>query len=261
MNVTKRNALTLKGKEGNKLLVLAHGYGCSQKMWDELIPYLEKDYQLLLFDHVGSGNSDTGAYDKSKYSSLNGYAQDVLEIIDHLGIKDVNFIGHSVGAMIALLAAEMRPEVFKNLILIAPSPCYINKEEYIGGFTSEVIDQLVNSLNQNFEEWAKAMGPILTGQDDVQSEKLVKSFCSIKPDIAKHFAMVTFTSDHRDVLPKINVPTHILQCKADNIAPENVGQYMAEKIKSSKYYRLNAIGHCPHLTHPEEVAEIIRKTV
>lgn len=260
MNITKRNAITLKG-QGDKLLVLAHGYGCSQKMWEELSPYLEKDYQLLLFDHVGSGNSDTGAYDKAKYSTLTGYATDLLEIIDHLGIKDVNFVGHSVSATVGLLAAQLKPELFRNLILVAPTPCFINKDDYVGGFTSEVIENLVQSLNANFEEWARAIAPVLSGMNDVQSENLAASFCSNRPDIAKHFAMVTFTSDHRDVLPLVSTNCHILQCKADNIAPEHVGRYMAEKLKNSKYYRLDAIGHCPHLTHPEEVAQIIRKIV
>ncbi len=260
MNIVKRNAVKIIGK-GDKLLVLAHGYGCSQKMWDELIPYLVDEYKLLLFDHVGSGESDVGEYNKTKYSSLMGYATDLLEIIEHFEIEDICFVGHSVSASIGLIAAQLRPEIFSRLILVSPSPCFINKEGYEGGFEASTIEAIIQNLNANFDDWARTIAPVLTGQNDTQSDKLIQSFCSTKPEIAKHFAHVTFTSDCREILPSIKPQTHILQCLRDNLAPVSVGQFMATKIKDSHYHSIDASGHCPHLTHPQEVAKIIRSVV
>lgn len=258
MNIVKRNSLTLRGN-GDKILVLAHGYGCSQKMWDEMSSFLEKDYRLILFDHVGSGSSDSGAYDKIKYATLEGYAHDLLEIIEHLKLENVFFVGHSVSATIGMLASNILPDVFRHLVLVSPSPCFINKENYHGGFEPNTIESIIQSLYSNFDEWAQTIAPILTGMNDVQSSKLIASFCSTKPDVAKHFAMVTFTSDHRDLLPMIRTKTHIVQCLRDNLVPTSVGKFMNQMIKNSEYYELDASGHCPHLTHPHEVAGIIKK--
>lgn len=260
MNIVKRNAVNVIGK-GSKTLVLAHGYGCSQKMWDEMSPLLQEDYQILLFDHVGSGHSDVGSYDKTKYSTLRGYAEDLLEIVDFFKLEDVFFVGHSVSASIGLIASTINPTAFKKLILVSPSPCFINKHGYRGGFEASDIEAIIQGLNSNFNEWARTIAPVLTGMNDQQSGKLIESFCSTKPDIAKHFAMVTFTSDHRDILPLIKTEAHIIQCSRDNLAPVYVGEYMAKNIQKSVYHILDAGGHCPHLTHPSEVAKIIKTVI
>ncbi len=260
MNIIKRNNVNLLGT-GEEVLMLSHGYGCSQEMWGLVAPELQKTRRLVLFDHMGSGASQAAYYDKVKYGSLDGYAQDVVEIIEELGIGPVTFVGHSVSAMIGVSAAIKRPDLFKALVLVTPSPCYVNSDDYVGGFTSEAIEGLIRSLESNYAGWAEAMAPVLTGNDPDQGKVLAASFCQIRPDIAKHFARVTFTSDSRSDLPKLNLPALILQCTDDVIAPELVGAYVHRQIKGSRFVKLASNGHCPHLTAPMEFVEVLRKNL
>ncbi len=257
MNIIKRNNVNLLGS-GDEVLMLSHGYGCSQEMWRLVSPELEKTHRLVLFDHMGSGASEAAYYDKGKYGSLAGYADDVIEVIEDLGIGPVTFVGHSVSAMIGVSAAVKRPDLFKALILVTPSPCYVNSGDYVGGFTSEAIEGLIRSLESNYAGWAEAIAPVLTGNDPQQGKMIATSFCQIRPDIAKHFARVTFTSDSRSELPKLDLPTLILQCKDDVIAPEVVGDYVHRQIKGSHFVKLASNGHCPHLTAPTEFVEVLR---
>ncbi len=257
MNIITRNNVKISGA-GEEVLMLSHGYGCSQKMWSLVLPELEKTHRVVLFDHIGSGASEVAYYDKVKYGSLNGYAEDVIEVIQELGIGPVTFVGHSVSAMIGVSAANKRPDLFRGLVLVTPSPCYVNTGDYVGGFTRDAIEGLIHSLEANFAEWARAIAPVLTGNDSQQGQVLAESFCQIRPDIAKHFARVTFTSDSRSELPKIDLPVLILQCTDDVIAPEGVGSYVHRQIKGSRLVKLMCTGHCPHLTAPKEFVEALR---
>jgi sigma-B regulation protein RsbQ len=260
MNVIKRHNVKIIGS-GERTLVFLHGYGCSQKMWERITPSLDKDFKIILLDLVGSGESETALYDKAKYDSLEGHAGDIIEVLDQLEMGKVTLVGHSVSAVISLLAAIKRPDAFEQLVLVAPSPCYINQENYLGGFGRETIEELIRSLESNFTGWASAIAPVLTGNDPEQGKVIAESFCHTKPHIAKHFARVTFTSDHRSDLPKVRVPSIILQCSDDVIAPEAVGEYMQQHLRDSKLIRLKANGHCPHLTHPDEVVEVLHSVL
>jgi sigma-B regulation protein RsbQ len=259
MDIITRNNIKLKGR-GEKAIIFSHGYGCNQNMWRLITPAFENDYQIVLLDLVGSGNSDTSAYDKIKYSSLEGYADDLVEVCQKLDLSQSIFVGHSVSSMIGILAANKDPSLFEKLILIGPSPCYINNGEYIGGFTRDTIDGLIRSLQSNYSDWAKAMAPVIMGnlnQPELGAE-LTQSFCQTGPEVAKHFAQVTFQSDNRRDLTKVQVPTLILQCSEDPIAPEVVGRYVHQHIKGSKFTLLKATGHCPHLSAPEETVAAIK---
>lgn len=256
--ITKRNNVKIFGK-GTQAIVFAHGYGCDQKMWRFITPAFEKDYRIILFDHVGSGNSDQSAYDFEKYSSLKGYAEDLNEILDSLDLQKAIFVGHSVSSMIGVLAAADRPELYEKLILIGPSPCYINDNEYFGGFSDEDIDELIATLESNYLGWSSFITPVIIGNPELPeySEELKNSFCAMNPDIAKHFAKVTFLGDNREDLSRVSTSTLIIQCHPDVIAPVRVGEFVHKKIPNSKYVLLNSPGHCPHLTAPDQVISSI----
>lgn len=241
-------------------MLFAHGFGCDQHMWRYITPAFERLFKIVLFDYVGHGMSDSTAYNAQKYSSLKGYADDILEICKALSIKEAIFVGHSVSAMIGALAAIQQPDYFQKIVMVGPSPCYINKGDYYGGFTKEDIESLLNSLDSNYLGWSSAIAPVIMGNADRPQlgEELTNSFCRTNPEIAKQFAEVTFLSDNRDDLLKLTIPTLILQCSEDVIAPVEVGQFVAKQIVLAKLVVLEATGHCPHLSAPEETIAAIK---
>ena len=253
MSVLQRNNVTLSG-EGGQPMIFAHGYGCDHNMWRLITPAFSRDYRLVLFDHVGSGRSDLGAYDRVKYSSLQGYADDVLEICDALDIARGIFVGHSVSAMIGVLAAIKEPERFDRLVLIGPSPRYINDDDYVGGFTAEDIQELLQFQDSNYLGWSRTLAPVIMGNPDRPelTAELENSFCRTDPEIAKQFAAVTFLSDNRADLPKVTTPSLILQCREDAIAPPAVGEYVHRHLPESELVVMDSTGHCPHLSAPDE---------
>jgi len=232
-------------------------------MWRHVAPAFEDRYRTVLFDHVGAGGSDLRAYDPAKYSDLSGYADDVVEIGNELGLKDAVFVGHSVSAMIGLLASLKAPGMFRSLIMVGPSPRYIDDDGYIGGFTEKQIDELLEFLADNHMGWSAAMAPVIMGNADRPElgEELTNSFCRTDPDIAKEFARVTFNSDNRADLGKVTIPTLILQCSEDIIAPLAVGEYMRKQMPNSELVILKATGHCPNLSAPDEVISAMRSFV
>lgn len=242
-------------------MLFAHGFGCDQHMWRYITPAFEEEYQIVLFDYVGSGKSDINSYNKERYSSLEGYAQDVLDICEELKLKDVIFVGHSVSSMIGLLAAIRRPEYFGQLVMVGPSPCYINDNSYIGGFERQDIEGLLETMEKNYIGWSNFMAPNIMGNKErpALSEELAESFCSTDPVIARQFAEATFFSDNRNDLSKVRVPSLILQCSEDIIAPKEVGDYLANKLKNSTLYVMNATGHCPHMSAPDETIALMRQ--
>ncbi|MGW6735440.1 alpha/beta fold hydrolase [Streptomyces sp. NPDC055013] len=265
MTVRSRNQVTVSGRTGGPVVVLAHGFGCDQNMWRLVVPLLERHFTVVLFDHVGAGRSDLSAWSEERYSTLEGYAEDVLEICHDLALGPVTFVGHSVSAMMGVLAAAREPDAFTGLVLLAPSPCFIDDPGagYRGGFSAEDIDELLGSLEANYLGWSGAMAPVIMGNPDRPelSEELTNSFCRTDPDIARVFARVTFLSDNRDDLAKVTVPTLVAQCSSDAIAPPEVGAFVQSQIAGSRLVTLNATGHCPQLAAPEETAAAITEFV
>ena len=241
-------------------MMFAHGFGCDQNMWRHVAPAFAEAYRIVLFDQVGAGDSDHAAYNRAKYGSLHGYADDVLEICRELELHDVIFIGHSVSAMIGVLAAVEEPERFAKLVLVGPSPRYIDDDDYVGGFTREDIEGLLESLDSNYLGWSAAMAPAIVGaaQPDELKEELTNSFCRTDPEIAKHFARVTFLSDNRADLADVVTPALVLQCSDDVIAPHAVGEYVHRQIRGSELVLMEATGHCPNLSAPEETVAAIQ---
>lgn len=236
-------------------MMFAHGFGCDQHMWRFVTPAFEEDYRLVLFDYVGSGRSDPKAYNPERYADLNGYADDILEICDALDLEDVILVGHSVSCMIGLLAALRRPERFGALIFVGPSPCYIDEPpDYVGGFARGDIEELLATMEKNYLGWANYLAPVIMQNPDRPElgEELAESFCSTDPQFARQFAEVTFFSDNRDDLPKLTTPTLVLQCSDDVIAPQEVGRYVHANTPGSTLRILEATGHCPHMSAPEE---------
>ena len=241
-------------------MLFAHGFGCDQGMWRYVAPAFTPDYKVVLFDHVGAGGSDTSAYSRGKYSTLAGYADDVIAICDELDLRDTVFVGHSVSSMIGMLAAIKRPERFARVVMVAPSPRYIDDGEYVGGFSQQDIDGLLELLDSNYMAWASMLGPTIMGNEDRPelAEELTDSFCRSDPTIARQFARVTFTSDNRADVPKLKQPALVLQCSQDAVAPEPVGQYLHRHLPDSRLVKLKATGHCPNLSAPDETIAAIR---
>ena len=241
-------------------MMFAHGFGCDQNMWRHVWPAFPDRFRIVLFDHVGAGGSDLRAYNSEKYSSLAGYADDIVEIGNELGLKDAVFVGHSVSAMIGLLASLKAPGMFRSLVMVGPSPRYIDDDYYVGGFKEQQIAELLAFLADNHMGWSTAMAPAIMGNPNRPElgEELTNSFCRTDPDIAKEFARVTFNSDNRADLGKVTIPTLILQCSEDVIAPLAVGDYMHKQMPNSKLVVLKATGHCPNLSAPEEVISAMR---
>jgi sigma-B regulation protein RsbQ len=259
LSVVTRNNIRIAG-HGEKAIVFAHGFGCDQNMWRFVEPEFADGFKTVLFDHVGAGGSNLSAYDPVKYSTLEGYADDLIEIVRELEVKDAIFVGHSVSAMIGVVASLKAPGLIGKLVLVGPSPRYIDDGEYKGGFTEDQISELLDFMASNHMGWSEAMAPTIMGNRDRPElgEELTNSFCRTDPAIAKDFARVTFTSDNRTDLNQIKVPTLILQCSEDIIAPIEVGEYVARQIPGSELVYLKATGHCPNLSAPAEVVTAIR---
>ena len=244
-------------------MVFAHGFGCDQHVWRHVAPRFEDQFRVVLYDHVGAGESDPQAYDPERYGSLSGYADDLLRICRELDLRDVIFVGHSVSAMIGVLAAIEDPGRFAKLVLVGPSPRYINDGDYVGGFDEEDILELLDALESNYLGWSSAMAPVIMGNGDRPElgEELTASFCKTDPDIARRFARVTFLSDNRSDLVRVVTPTLVLQCREDAIAPVSVGEFVRDRVRGSSYVLLDATGHCPNLSAPDATAAAISSFV
>ena len=258
-DVIRRNNLRVSGR-GGRPMVFAHGFGCDQNMWRLVAPAFEASHQVILFDHVGAGQSDTSAYDRAKYGTLDGYATDVLELCAELNLSDVIFVGHSVSAMIGVLAAKREPTRFAGIVLVGPSPRYIDDAGYVGGFSREDIEGLLSALDSNYLGWSSSMAPVIMGNTDRPElgEELTNSFCRTDPEIAAHFARVTFLSDNRKDLSSVRTPALVLQCSDDVIAPYAVGEFVHRNLAGSQLVVMEATGHCPNLSAPEETIGAIK---
>ncbi|MEU1465407.1 alpha/beta hydrolase [Streptomyces sp. NPDC005727] len=259
MDIRRRNHVTVTGPAAAPALILAHGFGCDQNMWRLVVPALAERYRVVLFDYVGSGGSDLSAWNEARYSALDGYAQDVVEVCEELDLDRAVFVGHSVSAMAGVLAARTAPERIGALVMVAPSPRYIDDEGYRGGFDADDIDELLASLESNYLGWSTTMAPVIMGNPERPElgQELTNSFCATDPDIARVFARTTFLSDSRDDLKTVTVPTLILECAEDVIAPREVGAYVHAAIPASRLVTLDATGHCPQLSAPEATAAAI----
>ncbi|MFF7239948.1 alpha/beta fold hydrolase [Streptomyces collinus] len=261
MDVRSRNRVRVSGRPGGPVVMLAHGFGCDQNLWRLVVPALEREFTVVLFDHVGAGGSDLSAWSEDRYSSLGGYVDDVLEICRELDLGPLTFVGHSVSATMGVLAAARHPEYFAGLVLLAPSPCFIDDPAtgYRGGFSAEDIEELLQSLDANYLGWSGAMAPVIMGNPERPElgQELINSFCATDPDIARVFARVTFLSDNRTDLAQVAVPTLVAQCSSDAIAPPEVGAFVQARIRGSRLITLSATGHCPQLSAPEETAQAI----
>ncbi|MFD4874418.1 alpha/beta fold hydrolase [Streptomyces sp. NPDC058420] len=261
MDIGHRNNVTITGNPEGRTVVLAHGFGCDQNMWRLTVPALASEYQVVLFDYVGAGRSDLSAFSEARYSSLEGYAQDVEEICEALDLRDAVFVGHSVSAMIGVLAAARVPERIGALVMVAPSPRYIDDDGYHGGFSAEDIDELLASLDSNYLGWSAAMAPVIMGNAERPElgEELGKSFCATDPEMASVFARTTFLSDSRAELKSVQVPTLVLESSQDAIAPREVGAFVHQAVPGSTLVTLEATGHCPHLSAPEATNQAITR--
>ena len=259
MDPIRRNAPNVTGRPDGQPIVFAHGFGCDSNMWRLIAPRYERDFKVVTFDHVGHGRSDPDAFDADRYSSLQGYATDVLELCDALELTDMIFVGHSVSAMIGGLAFVREPELFERLVMVGPSPRYIDDLGYVGGFAEADVVEMLDSLDSNYLGWSSTMAPVIIGNPDRPElgAELTASFCRTDPTVAKQFARVTFLSDNRDDLSKVSVPTLVLQCRSDVIAPVAVGEYVRDHLPNATYRLLDATGHCPNLSAPDDTAAAI----
>jgi sigma-B regulation protein RsbQ len=259
MGVVERHHLTESGDPDGQPMLFAHGFGCDQNMWRLVAPRFEERFRVVLFDYVGAGRSDLSAYDPERYTHLGAYADDVLEICRELDLRDVVFVGHSVSSMIGLLAAAREPSRFDKLVMVGPSPRYLDDDGYVGGFSKSDIDGMLAALESNYLGWSSAMAPAIVGNPDRPElgEELTESFCRTDPAIARQFAEVTFLSDNRVDLATVKVPTLVLQCTQDVIAPVEVGEYVRDAMPAAELVLLDATGHCPHLSAPDATAEAI----
>lgn len=261
MNVLTRNNVHERGNAAGQPMLFAHGFGCDQNMWRYVTPAFENDYRVVLFDYVGSGKSDLSAYDEQRYATLDGYAGDVLDVCEALDLRDVIFVGHSVSSMVGVLAAKRAPERFEKLVMVGPSPRYINDDGYVGGFERADIEGLLDLMDRNYIGWASFLAPVVMKNDDHPelAQELQESFCSTDPKIARRFAEATFFSDNRSDLADVPVPSLILQCAEDAIAPVEVGVYLSRNLPASRLRMMKATGHCPQMSHPQETIEAIRE--
>lgn len=252
-DILRRNNVRVFGA-GTQPMLFAHGFGCDQNMWRLVTPAFETDYRIVLFDYVGSGRSDLSAYDATRYSTLDGYAQDLLDVCHALDLEGVILVGHSVSSMIGVLAVNREPERFAHLIMIGPSPRYINDAEYVGGFERSDIEGLLDMMDRNFIGWANFLAPAIMKNPDRPElgEELTASFCSTDPVMARRFAEATFFADNRTDLGRVSVPAFIMQCSDDMIAPDHIGRYVHDQMPASTLHQLAATGHCPHMSHPGE---------
>jgi sigma-B regulation protein RsbQ len=258
-----RNNVTIEGRHDGQPMLFAHGFGCTQDMWRRMLPHFSDRYRLVLFDHVGAGGSDLTAYDSEKYSELDGYASDLLEVCDELSLEEVILVAHSVSAMIAVIAAVREPVRFWRLVLVAPSPSYIDDPEsdYIGGFSRQDIEGLLDSVNSNYVGWAQAIAPLVMGNSEFPelTAELSRSFVSAVPEIAQEFARVTFMTDSRHLLKLVSTPALVLQCSEDALVPDSVGDYIHEHMIGSTLVKLEATGHYPHVSAPDETTVAVTR--
>jgi sigma-B regulation protein RsbQ len=259
MDPLVRNNVEVSGIPDGRPIVFAHGFGCDQHMWRFVAPAFADRFKVVTFDHVGAGGSDLDAYDPDRYSSLSAYASDIVEICRAMELSDVVLVGHSVSSMIGMLACLEAPELFGRLVMVGPSPRYVDDRDYRGGFSEADIRELLDSLDSNYLGWSSTMAPVIMGNADRPElgQELTESFCRTDPTIARRFAEVTFLSDNRADLPRLRTPTLVLQCAQDVIAPPYVGQYVHEAIPGSRLVMLDAVGHCPNLSAPEETTAAI----
>jgi sigma-B regulation protein RsbQ len=259
VDVRTRNNVTELGPPTGPTVMLAHGFGCDQNLWRLVASRLQADFRLVLFDHVGSGLSDPAAWDPDRYSSLQGYADDILELVDGLELTDVVFVGHSVAAMMGVLAVAKDPRRFAKLVLLTPSPCYLDKDDYVGGFSRADIDELLESMESNYLGWSRAMAPTIMGTPDRPEleDELTDSFCRNDPAKARVFARTTFLSDNRDDLARVSLPTLVVECDRDTLAPRAVGAYTRDHVAGSRLVTIHATGHCPQLSAPDDTAAAI----
>lgn len=258
-DIVRRNNIHLEGT-GARTVMLAHGFGCDQTMWRYLAPRLRAHFSLVLFDYVGSGGSEISAFDPQRYGTLEGYATDILDICQALELRDVILVGHSVSSIIGLLAAQANPAFFSRLVLVCPSPCFLNiPPDYYGGFEREDIQELLDLMDKNYLGWASFMAPLVMGAEASPDlvDELNRSFCATDIRAARAFARATFFSDYRHILSDTKHPSLILQSETDTLAQPHVGRYMHERMPGSAFSIIQAEGHCPHMTHPAEVAEAI----
>lgn len=258
-SIHERNNIRVLG-QGERTLLFAHGFGCDQTMWRRVVPHFEKDYRIILFDYVGCGGASLAAYSVERYATLHGYAQDLIEIGDALGLEQVVFVGHSVSATIGALAAIQRPRLFSDVLMVCPSPRYIDDPPaYIGGFVEPDIDGLIDLMLQNNQGWATYLAPVVmkNPQAPELAQELEASFCATDPLTARQFARATFYSDNREDMKKVPVPCLIMQCAEDSIAPPSVGDFLARTIPQNTFVQMEATGHCPHVSHPDETVRVI----
>jgi len=258
--IRARNNVRFSGR-GTKVMVFAHGFGCDQSMWRYVTPAFEDDYRVVLFDYVGCGKSDWSAWSEDRYGSLRGYARDVLDILQAFDLRDVIFVGHSVSAMIGMLASIQAPERFSRLIQIGPSACYVNDGDYVGGFERKDIEGLLDLMEKNYVGWAAFLAPVVMKNTDRAElvDELQTSFCATDPRVTRHFARTTFLSDNRADMPNVKVPSLILQCSEDAIAPDCVGEYLHRALPGSTFRKMSATGHCPHMSHPAETIALVKE--
>ncbi|WP_461169547.1 alpha/beta fold hydrolase [Arthrobacter sp. Z1-15] len=260
-DIRTRNNVQVLGNPDGPVMMFAHGFGCDQGMWQRLVPRFSRDYRIVLFDHMGAGNSDIDSYSSAKYSSLDGYTSDVQDIMSELDLRDVTFVGHSVGGMMGVAAAAADPSRFKALVFLASSPSYMDYPEdgYVGGTSQRDIRELLDSLDSNYMVWAAAMAPVIMGNPESPQlhSELEGSFCRINPTIAREFARVAFLSDVRHLLPDVTVPTLVMQCSEDLLAPVHVGTYTQEQLPHATLAVMKATGHLPHVSAPAETADTI----
>ncbi|MEX2289459.1 MAG: alpha/beta hydrolase [Mycobacteriales bacterium] len=261
MDVLARNNVTVSGLDSGPPMVLAHGFGCDQGMWRYIAPAFEQTHRVVLFDHVGAGGSDLSAYDPVRHSGLEGYASDVLDVLTGLDLPPVVLVGHSVSAVIAVLAAAERPELFDRLVLVCPSPRYIDDENYRGGFRQEEIDELLETMDDNYLGWSTHIAPVIMGVParPELGQELTSSFCRTDPTIARRFARTTFLSDNRADLARVRTPALVVQCREDVIAPPEVGRYVHEHLAGSELVVLDATGHCPNLSAPDALVTAMQR--
>jgi sigma-B regulation protein RsbQ len=242
-------------------MLFVHGLGCDQHMWRMVAPAFEARYQTVLLDLVGAGKSDLTAYDPERYSSLQAHADDILAVLRTLSLRNIIYVGHSVSAMIGVLAAIREPDRFERLVLVSPSPCYINDKNYVGGFEQADIEELLDAMDENYLGWSGAVAPLIMGQPQRPelTKELENSFCSTEPTIARHFTRVTFLSDNRADLPRLHKPVLILQCAQDVIAPLVVGTYLHRQLSDSHLVIVDTSGHCPHLSVPQATIAAINQ--
>jgi sigma-B regulation protein RsbQ len=254
-----RNSVSILGK-GARPMLFTNGFGCDKDMWRFITPAFEADYKIVLFNYTGIGGPMPDGWDAEKYSGLGGYAQDTIDVVEGLDLRNVILVGHSVGAMIGVLASIARPDRFSKLILIGPSPCYLNDGDYHGGFDRADLEGLLDLMDNNYIGWASYLAPVIMKNEDRPelTEELRSRFCSVEPEAARIFAEATFFADNRADLMKVNLPSLIMQCSNDSIAPVFVGHYLHAHLTSSTFAQMKATGHCPQLSHPEEIIHMIK---